>query len=102
MLKLETSDGDGINWYPQFVVGKDGTATATGKIISGQGFCINNDCKTDWSQLGDNLGNHIATQNIQLNGNWLSNDGDNEGLYIDDDGNVGIGTTSPTQIRMGR
>ena len=44
---------------------------------------------------GDNLGNHIATQNIQLNGNWLSNDGSNEGVYVTNTGNVGIGTTGP-------
>lgn len=43
----------------------------------------------------DNLGNHIATQPIELNNNWLSNDGDTEGLRVDDDGNVGIATDSP-------
>lgn len=47
------------------------------------------------SGFGDNLGNHTATQNIQLNGNWLSNDGGDEGISIDNAGNVGIGTTSP-------
>ena len=30
--------------------------------------------------VADNLGNHIATQNIRLNSRWLSNDGSNEGL----------------------
>ena len=44
------------------------------------------------SGTGDNLGNHIATQNIQLNNNWLSNDGGNEGVAVDNNGNVGIGT----------
>ncbi|MBN2089669.1 tail fiber domain-containing protein [candidate division KSB1 bacterium] len=39
---------------------------------------------------GDNLGNHIATQNIRLNGNWLSNDGGNEGIQIDNTGNVSV------------
>lgn len=38
----------------------------------------------------DNLGNHTATQNIELNGNWLSGDGDNEGLRVTDDGDLGI------------
>ncbi|QQS59859.1 hypothetical protein IPN35_03250 [Candidatus Peregrinibacteria bacterium] len=46
----------------------------------------------------DNLGNHTATQNIKLNENWLSNDGDNEGIAITNGGNVGIGTTSPTAV----
>lgn len=45
----------------------------------------------------DNMGNHTATQNIQLNGNNISNDGDNEGIYILDNGNVGIGESNPSQ-----
>jgi hypothetical protein len=46
---------------------------------------------------GDNLGNHIATDNIQLNDNWLSGDGDNEGVFVAGNGNVGIGTDNPTR-----
>jgi hypothetical protein len=41
------------------------------------------------------LNQHIAERNIQLNNNFLSNDGDNEGIRIDNSGNVGIGTNSP-------
>ena len=49
-----------------------------------------------WTLLGDdNLGNHTATQNIQLNGSWLSNDGGNEGITISNTGDVGIGTATP-------
>ncbi|MCK4677076.1 MAG: tail fiber domain-containing protein [Bacteroidales bacterium] len=44
---------------------------------------------------GDDLGNHTATQNILLNGNWLSGDGGNEGVFVDNSGNVGIGLTNP-------
>lgn len=53
---------------------------------------------TAWQDLGtgaDNLGDHIATQNIQLNGNWLSNDGGNEGVFVNTTGSVGIGTATP-------
>jgi hypothetical protein len=39
----------------------------------------------------DNLGNHIATQNVQTNYNWISCDGDDEGIYISDNGNVSFG-----------
>lgn len=49
------------------------------------------------SSGGDNLGNHTATQNIKLNENWLSGDGENEGVYVTNSGNVGIGTTSPAE-----
>ena len=43
----------------------------------------------------DNLGDHTASQNIELNDKWLSNDGNNEGIRIDNSGKVGIGTGSP-------
>lgn len=45
---------------------------------------------------GDNLGNHTATQNVRLNGNWLSNDGGNEGIAIDNTGRVGISAAPGT------
>ena len=38
---------------------------------------------------------HIADRNIQLNNNYLSNDGGNEGISVDNSGNVGIGTATP-------
>lgn len=44
---------------------------------------------------GDNLGNHTATQNIKLNSHWLSGDGSNEGVYVNNLGSVGIGTSNP-------
>jgi hypothetical protein len=47
---------------------------------------------------GDNLGDHIARQNIQLTGKWLSGDGGNEGIFINSDGNVGIGTDTPSGL----
>lgn len=51
-----------------------------------------------WVQIGapDNLGNHIATTNIQLGTNYLSGDGDSEGIYIDNTGNIGVGTATPS------
>ncbi len=51
--------------------------------------------QTAGSGGGDNLGNHTATQNINLNGNYLSGDGGNDGVYVANDGKVGIGTSAP-------
>ena len=48
------------------------------------------------STEGDNLGNHTASENLQMSGNWISNDGGNEGIFIDAAGDVGIGTNSLT------
>jgi len=62
-----------------------GTVNATAFIGNGSG--LNN-------VPGDNLGNHIAMQNIQMNGKWLSNDGGNEGIFINDAGNIGIMTSN--------
>lgn len=43
---------------------------------------------------GDNLGNHQASSTIYLNGNSITGDG-TSGIYIDNDGYVGIGTSNP-------
>lgn len=51
------------------------------------------DCGT--ATGGDNLGDHIATQNLRLGSYWLSGDGGNEGISVDSSGKVGIGTTNP-------
>ena len=45
----------------------------------------------------DNFGNHTLTQNLNLNGNWISNDGDDEGIFITNNGAVGINTSTVTQ-----
>jgi len=37
----------------------------------------------------------VVVGNIQLDDNYLTNDGDNEGIRIDDSGNVGIATATP-------
>ena len=49
------------------------------------------------STTADNLGNHTATTNVILNGYYLSNDGGNKGIKIDNTGNVGINNATPAQ-----
>lgn len=83
----------------------DGDASATNEIqtlsfanpnlsISGAGGN-----SVNLSALSDNLGNHIATQNIQLGANWLSGDGDNEGISIAANGHI---TATGTSLTTGR
>lgn len=38
----------------------------------------------------------LLGNNLRTNGNWLSGDGGNEGLYVDNAGEVGIGTSDPS------
>ncbi len=65
---------DGANQRVYFNAGEDGTyvSAATGALTMGG--------------------------NIVLNGKWLSGDGDNEGIYVDDAGRVGVGTATPAAI----
>lgn len=46
---------------------------------------------------GDNLGDHIMDQNLETNGFWISADGDNEGMFVDINGDVGFGQGIPTE-----
>lgn len=48
----------------------------------------------------DNLGNHTASQNVRLNSKYLSNDGDNEGLAIDNQGNVSVSRLRTSSIEV--
>ncbi|MFH1371604.1 MAG: hypothetical protein ABII09_10015 [Planctomycetota bacterium] len=71
-----------------------------GSPAAGMVLTSDEDGLASWQTLpavGDNLGNHTATQNIKLSGYWLSGDGGSEGVYVANNGSVGIGTTNPTQ-----
>lgn len=63
--------------------------------LNGQVLTTNGIGRASWEnpQL-DNLGNHIATQNIQLGNFFLSGDGGNEGIHVASNGNVTIGNTT--------
>jgi len=43
----------------------------------------------------DNMGNHTASTNILLNGKYLSNDGTDNGIFIDANNNIGVNTATP-------
>lgn len=61
---------------------------SSGNVLTSDGLG-----KATWAApvSGDNLGSHSASQNIRLNGNYLSNDGDNEGIHVAANGNVTVG-----------
>jgi len=50
------------------------------------------------SGSADDLGNHTATQNIDLSAYELVGNGGSSGIAIDSSGNVGIGTTAPAHL----
>ncbi|NQV52153.1 MAG: hypothetical protein HQ500_03175, partial [Flavobacteriales bacterium] len=45
--------------------------------------------------IGDDLGDHTLDTNLITGTRFISGDGDDEGLYIDNSGNVGIGSNTP-------
>jgi hypothetical protein len=100
---VDAVDTDKI--VPNIVSSIDGVSNDGGNIdlVAGSNVTITPDdannritiSATSSNGVGDDLGNHTATQNLNLNGNWLSGDGGNEGLQVSSAGNVGIGTTTP-------
>jgi len=64
----------------------DTSGAASGSILAynGSNWVIS----TTTAGGSDNLGNHTASQTLNLNGNWLSGDGDAEGLQVLADGTV--------------
>ena len=93
---------DGLNFssdgLKMFITGDDGNDVNEYVIngtFSGSAFAS---IGSGGSTGADNLGNHVATQNITLGSNYLSGDGSNEGIRIDSSGNVGIGTASPSRL----
>jgi len=79
----------------------DGDMVTAGTVHSKEGGFKFPDGSVQVSAAGsggdaDNLGNHTATQNVNLNGHWLSGDGGSEGVFVENDGKAGIGTNNPS------
>lgn len=84
--RLEVNLTAGVTYNAQVV-------TSTGSRSAGSDWD-----KIMYKMVAGNLpvNQHVADRNVQLNNNYLSNDGGNEGIRIDNSGNVGIGTAAPT------
>jgi hypothetical protein len=80
----ETTITSLANQNGNYVVGSDNR----GKLIL-----------VDKATLGDNLGNHIATKNLMMNGKWINYNSPttNAGIFINSVNNVGIGNNDPKQ-----
>lgn len=100
-LELEVRQTDLYLWQDfMSLVFQDADSDSTNELqtlsLSGSELSTSRGDTVDLASARDNLGDHTATQNVKLNGQWLSRDGDDEGLSIDDDGKVGIGTGTNT------
>ena len=47
------------------------------------------------------MGNHTATENLRMGGNWISSDGGQEGLRVGSNGNVGVGINPTALFEVG-
>lgn len=64
----------------------------------GEILVLNSNLEPDWVSVGSMAlpsSGGLMTGNIQMNGNFLSGDSDDEGLFVDSQGFVGIGTNLP-------
>ncbi|HLP18778.1 MAG TPA: hypothetical protein VK174_00680, partial [Chitinophagales bacterium] len=91
--KVMVSDANGTATWQNIAVLNVDTQNL---YINGTTLSIGGQNSVSLAALGDNLGNHTASQNIQLNNNWLSNDGGNEGLHIDNSGYTSVGIAPAT------
>ena len=69
----------------------------------GQVWTSNGNGRGYWGNASggaDNMGNHTATQNIDLGNYWLSGDGTNEGIQVDNYGKVSIDVNGTGNISL--
>jgi hypothetical protein len=95
------SHNSALNAWAKLVLNPAGV-TAVGSLTgTGTRMVVANDLGELATQAiptatADNLGNHTATQNINVNGNWISNNGTNAGIKMENSGKVVITNGSPT------
>lgn len=98
-LSFLSSSGDTLLKVQENGVVRIDTLLADSADISGTlragSFIGDGSALTGLPTGADDLGNHTAAQTLNLNGNYLSGDGDNEGVFIDVNGNTGVGTNTP-------
>lgn len=65
----------------------------------GQTLILNSNLEPEWVTAipggGLPTSGGTMTGNIEMNGNFLSGDSDDEGIFVDSEGNVGVGTSVP-------
>lgn len=94
LVGTDTAPGDSCSGFAQGATRMTADADHDGGSVVL--ICDGTIWQATGSGSGDNLGDHTATQNVELNGHWLSGDGGNEGITVDSTGLVGVGTASPT------
>jgi len=78
-----------------------GTLVLSGTLELGSGGLVFADGSVQTS-AATGLGTHNATQNIAMNGFWLSGDGDDEGIQVPGDGSVNLGRQLFAKRAVGR
>ena len=101
-----------LTWSGQLAVARGGTgATTLTGVLIGNGtsaFTATTTLSAAYVEdayvrnTGDSISGSLtfsgSTANIALGSNYLSGDGDDEGVFVDSSGRVGIGTTSPESL----
>ncbi|MEM9887557.1 MAG: tail fiber protein, partial [Bacteroidota bacterium] len=100
IVRLNNEDGSQSFFDNSLAGSQDSDTDASNELqslsLDGSNLSISTGNSVDLSMLRDDLGDHTASENLKTNGFYISNDGDNEGIFIDNNGQVGIGTNIPS------
>ena len=99
--RILTNEDSVASYATRILTNEDSVASYATRILTNEDSVSSYAVRLDSLENGggaDNLGDHTATQNIQLGNYYLSGDGDNEGVFVSSTGLVGIGTNSPSQL----